>query len=101
MTMWSMDTLWFEVALGTSIFAVGGIFFGQFEARTPRWRRVLKLLLFIAVVVALSAMLGRAWSLGFLTIALLAVAYIHAVWLPSRGINGWTGQPIGVRKEAA
>ena len=23
----------------------------------------------------------------------LAVVYVHAVWLPSKGINGWTGEP--------
>jgi len=88
-----MDSLWFEVAVVSSIFAFGNIFFGHFEERTPRWRKVLKLLLFIAVVSALSAFLGRAWAFGFLGLVLLAATYIHAVWLPSKGINGWTGEP--------
>ena len=57
-----MDSLWFEVAVVTGIFAFGGIFFGHFEERTSRWRRVLKLLLFVAVVAGLSAFLGRAWA---------------------------------------
>ena len=56
------DSLWFEVAVVSSIFAFGSIFFGHFEERTPRWRKVLKLLLFIAVVTALSAFLGRTWA---------------------------------------
>ena len=88
-----MDSLWFEVAVVSSIFAFGNIFFGHFEERTPRWRKVLKLLLFVVVVTALSAFLGRAWAFGFLGLVLLAAAYIHAVWLPSKGINGWTGEP--------
>ena len=88
-----MDTLWFEVAVVSSMFAFGNIFFGHFEEHTPRWRKVLKMLLFTAVVVGLSAFLGRAWAFGFLGLALLAVAYVHAVWLPSKGINGWTGEP--------
>ena len=88
-----MDSLWFEVAVVSSIFAFGNIFFGHFEERTPRWRKVLKLLFFIAVVSALSAFLGRAWAFGFLGLVLLAATYIHAVWLPSKGINGWTGEP--------
>jgi hypothetical protein len=91
--MWNMDTLWFEVAVVTGIFAVGSIFFGHFEERTPRWRKVLKLVLFIAITTALSAFLGRAWAFGFLGLCLLAVLYIHAVWLPGKGINGWTGEP--------
>ena len=88
-----MDTLWFEVAVVASMFALGNIFFGHFEEHTPRWRKVLKMFLFTAVVVSLSAFLGRAWAFEFLGLVLLAVAYIHVVWLPSKGINGWTGEP--------
>src|SRR5262245_52393298 len=88
-----MESLWFEVAVVSSIFAFGNIFFGHFEEGTPLWRKVLKLVLFIAVVTVLSAFLGRAWGFGFLGLALLAVVYVHAVWLPGKGINGWTGEP--------
>jgi hypothetical protein len=45
-----MDTLWFEVAVVSSMFAFGHIFFGHFEERTPRWRKALKLVAFIALV---------------------------------------------------
>jgi hypothetical protein len=90
---WNMESLWLEVAVVSSIFAFGSIFFGHFEEHTPRWRKVLKLLLFIAVATGLSAFLGRAWAFGFLGLASLAVVYIHAIWLPSKGINGWTGEP--------
>lgn len=88
-----MDTLWFEVAVVAVIFAVGNIVFGHFEERTPRWRRLLKFLVFIAIVTGLSALLGRAWAFGFLGLMSLAVVYVHAIWLPSKGINGWTGEP--------
>jgi hypothetical protein len=88
-----MESLWFEVAVVSSIFAFGNIFFGHFEERTPRWRKVLKMVLFIAVVIGLSVFLGRAWAFGFLGLVSLAVLYIHAIWLPSKGINGWTGEP--------
>jgi hypothetical protein len=88
-----MDSLWLEVAIVSSMFAFGGIYFGHFEERTPRWRRALKLVLFIAVTTGLSALLGRAWAFGFLGLALLAVVYVHAIWLPGKGINGWTGEP--------
>jgi hypothetical protein len=91
--MWNTDSLWLEVAVVTGIFALGHIFFGHFEERTPRWRKVLKLVSFIAVTVGLSAFLGRAWAFGFLAVCLLPVIYIHAIWLPRKGINGWTGEP--------
>jgi hypothetical protein len=28
-----------------------------------------------------------------LGVPLMAVVYIHAIWLPKHGINGWTGEP--------
>ena len=27
------------------------------------------------------------------SIALLPVIYIHAIWRPCHGVNGWTGEP--------
>lgn len=91
--MWNIDSLWFEVAVVTTITAFGSIFFGHFEEHTPKWRKVLKLLFFILIVTTLSATVGRAWAFGFLGATLLIVLYIHAVWLPSKGINGWTAEP--------
>jgi hypothetical protein len=62
-----MDSLWFEVAVVSSIFAFGNVFFGHFEEHTPRWRKAVKMLLFIAVVTGLprsSAERGRSDSWG-------------------------------------
>ena len=89
----NIDTLWFEVAVVCGITAIGSIFFGHFEEHTPKYRKLLKLILFNIIVVLLSKYLGRAWSFGFLGICLLAVVYIHAIWLPGKGINGLTGEP--------
>ena len=60
-----MDS-WFEVALVATIFAIGNILFGHFEAETPKWRRVLKVVLMLAVTRAISAELGRPWSYLFI-----------------------------------
>lgn len=88
-----IDTLWFEVAIVCGITAFGSIFFGHFEEHTPKLRRVLKLLFFNVLVVLLSIYLGRAWSFGFLGLMILGIVYIHGFWLPSKGINGLTGEP--------
>jgi hypothetical protein len=91
--MWSIETRWFDVAVVTSLFALGSILFGHFEQHKPPWRRLLKLGIFLAVVVALAQTAGRWWAYGLLVLPLLAAAYIHLRWLPSHGINGWTGEP--------
>ena len=84
---------WFEIAIISSIFAFGNIFFGHFEERTPRPRKVAKILLFWGVSIAISAFLGRTWFFVFLVILTGFVIVIHAWYLPKMGINGLTGEP--------
>jgi hypothetical protein len=88
-----MDS-WFEVAVAATIFAVGNILFGHFEERTPKWRRVLKVIVFLAVTRFITVQFGRPWSFLVLGIPLVLVLVIHGWYLPKRkGINGWTGEP--------
>lgn len=89
----AIDTLWFEVALICGITAFGSIFFGHFEEHTPKLRRVLKLAFLNIVAVVVSALFGRAYMLCLLGIVFVAFIYIHGFWLPSKGINGLTGEP--------
>ena len=85
--------MWFEVALITTIFAVGNILFGHFEEGTPKWRRVLKLVLFIALTVLITATIGRLWFYVMLACFTVVVLIIHGWWLPKQGINGLTAEP--------
>jgi small-conductance mechanosensitive channel len=86
--------MWFEVAVVMAIFAFGNIFFGHFEEKTPKWRRVLKVFVLLGLVLEISATTGRAWAMGFLAaVAIVPFVVIHMWWLPKKGINGWTGKP--------
>jgi hypothetical protein len=91
--MWRSDTLWLETTIVMAIFAVGNIVFGHFEQHKPAWQRLAKVALVLAITLTLSATLGRVWGLGWLLVPLGAAAYVHLRWLPSRGINGLTGEP--------
>jgi hypothetical protein len=91
--MWRTDTLWFDVAMVMTIFAVGNVLFGRFEEHRPRGWRLLKQVDFLALVLGLSATLGRAWAYGVLALPLAAAAYVHGVWLPRHGVSGWTAEP--------
>ncbi len=91
--MFDTNTIWFEIAFVCALTAFGTIFLGHFEERASKTRRALKLIFFITITVILSSTLGRIWAFGFLGICLLAVLYIHAIFLPRKGINGWTGEP--------
>jgi hypothetical protein len=91
--MWRTDTLWFDAALVMSIFAAGSICFGHFEEHKPKGRRLLKVALVLAVVLTLSATVGRVWAYGILALPLIGAAVVHLWWLPKNGVNGWTGEP--------
>jgi hypothetical protein len=91
--MWSTQTVWFDVAIVVGIFAVGNIMFGHFEEHKPKARRLFKVA-FVAGVTAALSCAGLRWVVYGLIGALgLAAAYIHIWWLPSHGINGWSGEP--------
>lgn len=91
--MWSTDTLWFEVSAVTILILLGHIFLGHFEERSSPWRKLLKYLIALSATLLISGLWGRAYAFGFLGLALLPVIYIHAILLPKKGINGWTGEP--------
>lgn len=91
--MWRTDTLWLEIAVVMTLFAIGNILFGHFEEHKPKWRRLLKVVLVLAIVLGISTTAGREWAFGVLLLPLLGAAFIHIWWLPKRGVNGWTGEP--------
>jgi hypothetical protein len=91
--MFSIDTVWFDVAMVMTIFAVGNVMAGHWEVHTPKWRRLLKIVVFTALAVIVPVTFGRVWLLAFLGVALLAVLYVHGIVLPRHGINGWSGEP--------
>ncbi|MEM6699405.1 MAG: hypothetical protein AAF599_13470, partial [Bacteroidota bacterium] len=88
------ETLWFEIALVSIIYAVGNMVMGHFEEQTPKLRRVFKYLLTVVIVCLLSYFIGRSVALIFLGFMTLPVLYIHIYYLPKqKGIHGWTGEP--------
>lgn len=85
--------MWIELTLLYGIFSFGSIVFGRFEERTPRIRRLAKLLAFTALTAAIYLVFGRPWSLLWFVLPLAFAVYIHAIWLPRHGINGLTAEP--------
>jgi len=92
--MWNTDSLWFEIAVVSIIYALGNILMGHFEERTPKIRRVGKYLLTLLIVCSISFYFGRVASMSFLAIFIIPLLFVHAYYLPKKkGINGWTGEP--------
>lgn len=92
--MWATQSLWFEIAIVSIIFAIGNILMGHFEERTPKVRRVGKYLLTLIIVCGISTFISRTVAMSFLSLFILPLLYIHGYYLPlKKGINGWTGEP--------
>jgi hypothetical protein len=91
--MWATGTYWFDFSIVSFIYAAGNILMGHFEEHTPKWRRILKYLLTIIIVIAITHYFGRIWSYGLLSALALFIIYVHLIALPAKGINGWTGEP--------
>ena len=87
------NTMWTAVAITAIIFAIGNILFGHFNEGIPKWKRVTKVVLVLAVVGFISAKAGPAWGLAPIALMLIVAAVVHLWWLPHHGINGLTGEP--------
>lgn len=92
--MWSTETIWFEIAVVSIIYALGNILMRHFEERTPKVRRVGKYLLTILVVCLVSVYISRTVAMTILSLFIIPLVYVHGYYLPKKkGINGWTGEP--------
>lgn len=92
--MWTTDSLWFEIAIVSIIFAIGNMVMGHFEEQTPKLRRVGKFVLMLGLICSISVLFGRAAAMLMLSLFVVPLLYVHGYYLPrKKGINGWTGEP--------
>jgi hypothetical protein len=91
--MWNTNTFWFDVSVVTFFFLLGNIFLGHFEERSPKWRKLVKYVITVTIIISISTFVGRTTAFVILGLTLIPILYIHAVLLPKKGINGWTGEP--------
>ena len=91
--MWKTDSMWFELAIVSFMLLVGHISFGHFEERSSRLRKFTKAIVSILLMITLSYFFGRTVAFTVFGMLLIPIIYIHGVWLPRKGINGWTGEP--------
>lgn len=94
MSMWRTATFWLDLAVFLFLLCIGHVLLGHFEDYRPKWRRVLKVVISVALFVAALATLGRFWTwVIFVVPVVIGIPVVHMWWLPKQGINGWTGEP--------
>ena len=88
-----INNVWFDLTIVNAILAFGNVYFGHFEEYTPRWKKFLKVVLLNLGTFVLHTTWGQVFSLCVIGVLIAAVAIIHMIVLPIKGINGWTGEP--------
>jgi len=92
--MCTTESLWFEIAIVSIIYALGNILMGHFEEQTPKIRRVGKYILTLLFICGISVFFGRILATTLLASFMIPLLYVHSYYLPKKkGINGWTGEP--------
>ena len=84
-----------DVATVAALLLIGNMVFWRFEPRKPLWRRLVKVLAALLITVGISYYFGRIGVVIAIGIIAIPVIYIHAIWLPRNGVNGWTAEPRG------
>jgi hypothetical protein len=82
-----------DIAMVVLLLLAGNLAFRHFEPHMPLWRRLIKALLILLAAGIISHYFGRKGVLIALGLAMLPVIFVHAIWLPRHGVNGWTGEP--------
>ena len=72
---------------------VGNVLFRHFDPMLTLPRRIAKIALILSITAAVSYFFGRTGVVVAFGIAFLPIVYIHGIWLPKHGVNGWTGEP--------
>jgi len=85
--------MWFDLVIVAAVLIWGNVQFRRFEPHMPVWRRLAKAVAIIAFAGVISHYFGTTGVLIAIAVAALPVIYIHGVWLPRRGVNGWTAEP--------
>jgi hypothetical protein len=83
----------FDLAVMAMFLAVGNIVFWKFDPFQSLWRRALKIVTALAITATVSHYFGRKGVFIWFAIAALPVLYVHGIWLPRHGVDGWTGEP--------
>jgi len=85
--------MFLPLALMALLLVVGNVVFWRFDPRQPLWRRILKVVVTLAITAAVSRYLGTVGVIVWFAIVILPIVYIHGIWLPRHGVNGWTAEP--------
>ena len=82
-----------DVTVMAAFLLAGNILFHHFDPFLPLSRRIIKTAAALAATAIVSHYLGHIGVVILFGIILVPLIYVHGIWLPRNGVNGWTGEP--------
>ncbi len=82
-----------DLFIASTMHLIGHIFFGQFEERTSKLRKLTKVAFLLGITALLSSTVGRPWSLLWVVGMFSIGMTFHVWWTIKHGINPWTAEP--------
>lgn len=69
------------------------VVFKKFEKHVPMRRRIVKLLIVVGVLSIIGIVFSRYAFWGMIGLMTIGQIYVHGVYFPKHGVNGWTAEP--------
>lgn len=69
------------------------VVFNKFEKHVQMQRRITKLVILVGVLAILGITFGRFAFWGVIALMTIGQVYLHGVYFPKHGVNGWTAEP--------
>ena len=69
------------------------VVFNKFEKHVPMTRRIVKLIIVVGVLSIIGILFSRFAFWGMIALMTIGQIYVHGVYFPKHGVNGWTAEP--------
>ncbi len=69
------------------------VVFKKFEKHVPMRGRIVKLLIVVGVLSIIGIVFSRYAFWGMIGLMTIGQIYVHGVYFPKHGVNGWTAEP--------
>ena len=69
------------------------VVFNKFEKHIPMKRRIVKLVTVVGVLSIIGILFSRYAFWGMIALMTIGQVYVHGVYFPKHGVNGWTAEP--------
>jgi len=77
---------WVDFIIMVIGWGMGNIVFNNFEKHVPWWKRLVKLLLIVAVLYFIG-LIGRLWIYIALGVMATGMGILHLYWFPKKGLT--------------